>query len=258
MSSTSNNAAKKPFFSARLLSLAILLSALIVSTTCQSYGADPVGIAINGEGSDVVKIIMVLTVLTLAPFLLLMMTCFARIIIVFSFMRSALGLQQTPPNQVLIGLALFVTFFIMAPVFTVINETALQPYNEGTITTQQFLDEASGPIKEFMLKQTGTQEMELYKSLSPTQGIEKLEGKDIPISVIVPAFITSEMKRAFLIGFLLYIPFLVIDMIVSSTLMSMGMIMLPPVMISLPFKLMLFVVVDGWDLLVKTLIMTYN
>ncbi|MDD2483946.1 MAG: flagellar type III secretion system pore protein FliP [Eubacteriales bacterium] len=258
MSSTYKNAAKKPFFSARLSFLAMLLSGWIVSSTCQAYGATPVDIAINGEGSDVVKVIMVLTVITLAPFLLLMMTCFARIIIVFSFMRSALGLQQTPPNQILIGLALFVTFFIMAPVFTVINETALQPYNEGTIATDEFLDRASGPIKEFMLKQTGTQEMDLYKGLSTIEDVEKLEGKDLPLSVIVPAFVTSEMKRAFLIGFLLYIPFLIIDMIVSSTLMSMGMIMLPPVMIALPFKLMLFVVVDGWNLLVKTLIMTYN
>jgi len=258
MKSTCNDSRKKSCFKARIFSLVLFISALMLSSTCTGYAASPMNVNINGEGSDVVKIIMVLTVLTLAPFLLLMMTCFARIIIVFSFMRSALGLQQTPPNQVLIGLALFVTFFIMAPVFTVVNETAIQPYNSGTITTDEFLDRASGPVKEFMLKQTGTQEMELYKEMSQQPGIESVESKDLPLTVVVPAFVTSEIKRAFLIGFLLYIPFLVIDMIVASTLMSMGMIMLPPVMIALPFKLMLFVVVDGWNLLIKTLVMTYN
>ena len=259
MGRISKNRIKKLSEPARLLALAALPAVLFASSTAMAYAADtPVDIAINGQGSDIIKLVMILTVITLAPFILLMMTCFTRIIIVLSFMRSALGLQQTPPNQVLIGLALFITFFVMAPVLTEINETALQPYNEGTITTQQFLDTAEGPIKSFMLKQTGTQEMDMYKSLSTVKDVDKLEAQDMPLSVVVPAFITSELKRAFLIGFLLYIPFLLIDMIVASVLMSMGMIMLPPVMISLPFKLMLFVVVDGWDLLVKTLIMTYN
>jgi flagellar biosynthesis protein FliP len=258
MGRTSNKVTKRASVPARLFTLAALAAALLTANTAMAYADTPVGIAINGQGSDVVKLIMILTVLAIAPFLLLMMTCFARIIIVLSFMRSALGLQQTPPNQVLIGLALFITFFVMAPVLTEINETALQPYNEGLITTEQFLDTATVPLKDFMLKQTGTQEMDMYKSLSTVKNVEKLDAKKLPLSVVVPAFITSELKRAFLIGFLLYIPFLLIDMIVASVLMSMGMIMLPPVMISLPFKLMLFVVVDGWDLLVKTLIMTYN
>lgn len=213
---------------------------------------------INGQGSDVVKMIMILTMISVAPFVLLMMTCFTRIIIVLSFLRSALGLQQTPPNQVLVGLALFITFFIMQPVLSQVNETALQPYNDGLIETQEFLDRASVPMKQFMLKQTTTSEVELFKSLSANEEIAAMEADDLPLHIVVPAFITSELKRAFLIGFLIYIPFLVIDMIVSSTLMSMGMIMLPPVMISLPFKIMLFVVVDGWALLVKTLVMTYN
>ena len=190
--------------------------------------------------------------------MLLMMTCFARIIIVFSFLRNALGLQQTPPNQVLIGLALFITFFIMAPVLNQINDTALQPYNEGQIETQEFLDRASVPLKEFMLKQTTAKEVELFKGLSSQRNLERLSPRELPLSVVVPAFITSELKRAFIIGFLLFIPFLIIDMIVASTLMSMGIIMLPPVMISLPFKIMLFVVVDGWGLLIETLVMTYN
>ena len=213
---------------------------------------------INGQGSDAVKMILILTMIGIAPFILLMMTCFTRIIIVFSFLRSALGLQQTPPNQVLVGLALFVTFFIMQPVLSQVNETALQPYNDGMIQTQEFLDRASVPMKEFMLKQTTPSEVELFKNLSQDTNLAEIEGTDLPLHIVVPAFIISELKRAFLIGFLLYIPFLIIDMIVSSTLMSMGMIMLPPVMISLPFKLMLFVVVDGWGLLVKTLVMTYN
>lgn len=213
---------------------------------------------INGQGSDVVKMILIMTMISLAPFILLMMTCFTRIIIVFSFLRSALGLQQTPPNQVLVGLAIFITFFIMQPVLAQVNETALQPYNDGLIETQEFLDRASVPMKEFMLKQTTTKEVQLFKDLSADEDIAALEADELPLHIVVPAFITSELKRAFLIGFLLYIPFLIIDMIVSSTLMSMGMIMLPPVMISLPFKILLFVVVDGWGLLVKTLVMTYN
>lgn len=213
---------------------------------------------INGQGSDVVKMILILTMISVAPFMLLMMTCFTRIIIVFSFLRSALGLQQTPPNQVLIGLALFITFFIMQPVLSQVNETALQPYNDGLIETQEFLDRAAVPMKEFMLKQTTTSEVELFKNLSADEDVEEMEANELPLHIVVPAFITSELKRAFLIGFLLFIPFLIIDMIVSSTLMSMGMIMLPPVMISLPFKILLFVVVDGWGLLVKTLVMTYN
>ena len=213
---------------------------------------------INGQGSDAVKMIIVLTMISIAPFILLMMTCFTRIIIVLSFLRSALGLQQTPPNQVLVGLALFITFFIMQPVLSQVNETALQPYNDGLIETQEFLDRASVPMKEFMLKQTTAAEVELFRELSEDEDIAAMEGTELPLYIVVPAFITSELKRAFLIGFLLYIPFLVIDMIVSSTLMSMGMIMLAPVMISLPFKIMLFVVVDGWGLLVRTLVMTYN
>lgn len=213
---------------------------------------------INGQGSDVVKMILILTMISVAPFILLMMTCFTRIIIVLSIFRSAIGLQQTPPNQVLIGLALFITFFIMQPVLSQVNETALQPYNDGLIETQEFLDRASVPMKEFMLKQTTTKEVELFKSLSEDEGVTAMEANELPLHIVVPAFITSELKRAFLIGFLLFIPFLIVDMIVASTLMSMGMIMLPPVMISLPFKVLLFVVVDGWSLLIKTLVMTFN
>ncbi|MEI8216983.1 MAG: flagellar type III secretion system pore protein FliP [Eubacteriales bacterium] len=239
----------------------IITSILLVACLgASSTYAAPAGVsvAMNGNGSDVVKIIMIMTLITLGPSVLLMMTCFTRIIIVFSFLRSALGLQQSPPNQVLVGLALFVTFFIMSPVINQINETALKPYNAGTIQTQEFLERASVPLKEFMLKQTTSDEVELFKNLSPNPSQKNATKEQLSMEVVIPSFIVSELKRAFIIGFLIFIPFLVIDMIVASTLMSMGMIMLPPVMISLPFKIMLFVVVDGWGLLIKTLIMTYN
>ncbi|KNZ42683.1 flagellar biosynthesis protein flip [Acetobacterium bakii] len=213
---------------------------------------------LTGEGSDSVKIIVLLSLIAVVPTILLMMTCFGRIIIVLSFLRNALGLQQTPPNQVLVGLALAITFFVMAPVLTQINQTALQPYNAGTIDTQVFLETASVPIRDWMLKQTTTEDVNLFISLSTQTDLTNVLPGDLPMTVVVPAFVISELKRAFLIGFLIYIPFLIVDMIVASVLMSMGMMMLPPVMISLPFKVMLFVVVDGWGLLVKTLIMTYN
>ncbi|MDR1571940.1 MAG: flagellar type III secretion system pore protein FliP [Clostridiales Family XIII bacterium] len=217
-----------------------------------------VDIAINGGASDVVRVIVILTIITVAPFMLLMMTCFTRIIIVLGFLRHAMGLQQTPPTQVLVGIALFITFFVMSPVISEINETALQPYNDRQIETPEFLDRASAPIKEFMLAQTGIDEVEFFRQLSNDEDVAALQGTELPLSIVVPAFVISELKRAFLIGFLLFIPFLVIDTIVASTLMSMGMIMLPPVMISLPFKVLLFIVVDGWGLLVRTLIMSFN
>ncbi|URN85384.1 flagellar type III secretion system pore protein FliP [Acetobacterium wieringae] len=244
-----------------LISLTVL-AILFSLTAVKAYGAElSVEGLLAGESSDTVKIIVLMTLIAIVPTLLLMMTCFGRIIIVLSFLRNALGLQQTPPNQILVGLALAITFFVMSPVLTEINEVALQPYNAGTINTQQFLDLAVVPIKEWMLMQTTTTDVDLFKSLAiqaGQTGIENVSPADLPMTVVIPAFIISELKRAFLIGFLLFIPFLIIDMIVSSVLMSMGMMMLPPVMISMPFKLMLFVVVDGWGLLVKTLIMTYN
>jgi flagellar biosynthetic protein FliP len=205
-----------------------------------------------------VRIIVLLTIITIAPFMLLMMTCFTRIIIVLGFLRHAMGLQQTPPTQVLIGLALFITFFIMSPVISEVNETAFRPYNERQIETTEFLDRASVPIKEFMLEQTGIDELEFFRELSNDPAVEGLSGMQLPMSIVVPSFMISELKRAFLMGFLLYIPFLIIDTIVASTLMSMGMIMLPPVMISMPFKVLLFVVVDGWGLLIRTLALSFN
>jgi flagellar biosynthetic protein FliP len=218
--------------------------------------AAPVNVDVNGKNVDTLQIIETLTILSLIPSILIMTTCFTRIIIVLSFLRNALGLQQTPPNQVLIGIALFLSLFIMQPVINQINTDAYQPYKEQKITQEQFIQKAEKPLKEFMLKNTKKDDLNLFINLSKTKDVKDVN--QLSIKVVIPAFMTSELKRAFTIGFLIFIPFLIIDMIVSSTLMSMGMIMLPPAMISLPFKLLLFVLVDGWGLLFKTLAASFN
>lgn len=218
--------------------------------------AAEIGFNVGGESVDTLEIIEMLTLLALVPSIVLMTTCFTRIIIVLSFLRNALGLQQTPPNQVMVGIALFLSLFIMQPVFSQINTEAYQPYKAEQITQEEFLQKASVPMKEFMLKQTKKDDLNLFINLSKTPTDTAVE--ELPMTTVIPAFMTSELKRAFLIGFLIFIPFLIIDMIVSSTLMSMGMIMLPPAMISLPFKLLLFVLVDGWGLLFKALVAGFN
>ncbi|NLX61719.1 MAG: flagellar type III secretion system pore protein FliP [Tissierellia bacterium] len=202
------------------------------------------------------RLLIVLTILTLAPSILIMMTSFTRIIIVLSFIRNALGMQQTPPNQVIIGLALFLTFFIMTPVAQEINANAIQPYTNEEINFSEALDRAMEPIRKFMFKQTRNKDLALFLNISNLEEINGIE--DVPNNVLIPAFIISELKTAFQIGFVIYIPFLIIDMVVSSTLMSMGMMMLPPVIISLPFKILLFVLVDGWNLITKSLILGFN
>jgi flagellar biosynthetic protein FliP len=202
------------------------------------------------------QILALLTVLTLAPAILILMTSFTRIIVVFSFLRNALATQQMPPNQVLIGLALFLTFFTMAPVWTEINQNALQPYLNEQINQETAFQKAVSPLREFMLKQTREKDLALFVNLSETP--KPNEPEDIPTYAIIPAFAISELKTAFQIGFILYIPFIIIDMVVASTLMSMGMMMLPPMMISLPFKLLLFILVDGWNLVVQSLIMSFR
>jgi flagellar biosynthetic protein FliP len=203
-----------------------------------------------------IQILFLLTILSLAPALLIMVTSFTRIIIVLSFTRNALGTQQMPPNQVLIGLALFITFYVMNPVIVDINTNAFQPYTRGEITQEQAITKAMDPIRSFMLKNVKEKDLALFLNLSQTE--QPIKSNDIPTSALIPAFIISELKTAFIIGFYLYIPFIMIDMVVSSTLMSMGMMMLPPVMISLPFKLLLFVMIDGWNLIVKSLVMSFN
>lgn len=206
--------------------------------------------------SSALQILVLLTVLTLAPAILIMTTSFARIIIVLSFLRQAMGTQQTPPTQILIGLALFLTMFVMGPVWSEINEGALKPYMEEELGQFEALKLAEIPIKRFMLNHTREKDLSLFINLSEDKNPESAE--DISIQTVVPAFIISELKTAFQIGFLIYIPFLILDMVVASILLSMGMMMLPPVLISLPFKLMLFVMVDGWYLTVGSLMKSFS
>jgi len=197
------------------------------------------------------QLLALMTALTLLPALLLTMTAFTRIVIVLGILRQALGAGQTPPNQVLLGLALFLTFFVMSPVVSRINEVAVQPYSAGTIEASVALERAVVPLKKFMLGQTRESDIATFVRISGGTGFATPD--DVPLAVLAPAFLTSELKTAFLIGFLLYIPFVIIDLVVASVLMSMGMMMLSPVLISLPFKLMLFVLVDGWSLVMGTL-----
>lgn len=202
------------------------------------------------------QIIFLLTILSLAPSILLLMTSFTRIVIVLSLVRNALGTQQMPPSQVLAGIALFLTFFIMAPVFKEVNDTALQPYLNEQLTHTEALKAAEQPMREFMFKQTRKKDLALFINLSRT---ERPKTKaDIPTHVLIPAFIISELKSAFEMGFIVFIPFLVIDMVVASTLMSMGMLMLPPIMISMPFKILIFIMVDGWALIARGLVLSFH
>jgi flagellar biosynthesis protein FliP len=208
-----------------------------------------------GEVSVLIQILILLTILSLAPAILIMMTSFTRLVVVFSFLRHALGTQQMPPNQILIGLSLFLTFFIMTPVWQTVHETALVPYQEKKLSQGQALDEALKPVRQFMFKQTREKDLALFVSMAKISKPKNRE--EIPTTVLLPAYMISELKTAFQIGCLLYIPFLIIDMVVSSILLSMGMMMLPPVMISLPFKALLFVLVDGWNLIVGSLVKSF-
>jgi len=223
--------------------------------TTVDEGADPLA-QILGSRSQSLKIVGLLTVLSLAPSILLMMTGFTRIVIVLSLARNAMGLQQTPPNQVIVALALFLTFFVMMPVVDQIKTDALEPYMNQEITADEAVEAAEGPLREFMLKQTYKSDLNLFLDVSDQQSAESLDA--VPMSTIVPAYITSEIKRGFQIGFFIYIPFIVIDMVVASTLMAMGMMMLPPTVISLPFKVLLFILVDGWGLMIQSLISSFS
>lgn len=211
----------------------------------------------NDQGlTSSMQIVFFMTFLMFLPTIVIMMTSFVRIIITFSFIKSALGAQQTIPNQILIGLALCMTIFIMSPVIEDINKNAIQPYMNQEISDEEAYEKLSKPISEFLLKHTRKEDLDLFINYSNVDA-ENVSIEDLPLSTIVPAFAISELKTAFQIGFIIYVPFLVIDLIVSSTLMSMGMFMLPPAMISLPFKLLLFVMVDGWNLLIKSLIQSF-
>ena len=204
----------------------------------------------------VLQIFFMMTVISLAPSLLMMTTSFTRIVVVLSFLRSAMGTQQAPSNQIVIGLSLFLTFFIMAPVWQQVNTQALQPYKAQTITQEEALKRGVAPVRKFMLSQVREKDLALFLTLSKLPRPRNAE--DIPTLTLIPAFVVSELKTAFQIGFLVYIPFLVLDMVVASVLMSMGMMMLPPVMISLPFKILLFVLVDGWGLIIGSLVKSFG
>ena len=205
---------------------------------------------------DSIRIILMLTVLTLAPAILILMTCFTRIIVIFSFLRQALGTQQMPPNQLLIGLSLFLTFFVMRPAFNKINSEALKPFLDGQIKQEQAIEQGLLPLRKFMFKQTRPDDLKLFLKLS---GDETAQTRaDVDTMVLIPAFVISELKTAFQIGFIIYLPFLIIDMVIASVLMAMGMMMLPPVVISLPFKIMLFVIVDGWSLIVGSMVKSFG
>ena len=207
------------------------------------------------EISVVLQIFMLLTVLSIAPAILVMLTSFTRIAIVLSLMRQALGTNQMPPNQIIIGLSLFLTFFIMMPVWDTINEQALQPYLSKKVDQETALKQAIQPLQKFMLRQTREKDLALLLNISRTPRPQNSD--DVPFTVLIPSFIISELKTAFQMGFMLYIPFLVIDMVVASVLLSMGMMMLPPIMVSLPFKLMVFVLADGWHLIVGSLVKSF-
>jgi flagellar biosynthetic protein FliP len=238
----------------------LLISSLAYAQSITLDLSSPDGISGDGGGETltgrVVQLLGLLTVLSLAPSILIMMTSFTRIVVVLSFLRTAMGVQQTPPNTVMISLALFLTFFIMAPTFQAANEQALQPLLNQEIDEIEALDRGVEPFKAFMLSHTRPKDLELFKEISETPDVET--AMDLPMTVVIPSFMISELRRAFEIGFMLFLPFLIIDMVTASILMSMGMMMLPPVMISLPFKIIFFVLVDGWYLVAGSLIQSFD
>lgn len=251
---------------ARTIFITIIVLAFIILSSINTY-AEPtipiprIGLSIEEannpqEVATSIQILFLLTILSLAPAILIMMTSFTRIIIVLSFLRNAIATQQTPPTQVLIGLALFLTFFTMAPIVSDINENAIQPYLQEEISQSEAISIGMEPIRNFMMRQTREKDLALFIEMSNTN--ESIEINEVPNTILIPAFIISELKTAFQLGFILFIPFIVIDMVVASTLMSMGMMMLPPAMISLPFKLLLFIMVDGWNILIRSLLTSFR
>jgi flagellar biosynthesis protein FliP len=249
---------------ALILLMALISVDLIVGSSAhaQALNLPNISLSIGGNANEpekmatVIQLLFILTILSLAPAILLMLTSFTRIVIVFSLLRHALGTQQMPPNQIIIGLSLFITLFVMAPVWQRISTEALNPYYEEQISWEQALSQAAIPIKEFMLRQVREKDLALFVKISKEKRPEK--PSDISLTVLIPSFIISELKTAFQIGFMIYLPFLILDMVVASILLSMGMMMLPPIMVSLPFKLLLFVLVDGWYLIVGSLVQSFK
>lgn len=247
----------------RILWMVFILAGILfipVGAEGQSFSIPTVSLSIGGpdhsRASTTVQLIILLTILTVAPTILLLMTCFTRIVVVLSLLRHALSTQTIPPNQIIIGLALFLTLFVMAPTWQRIHVEALQPYYEDRISGEEAMKRATQPIKTFMLHQTREKDLALFVKMSAEKRPEKRE--DVTLKTLIPAFVISELKTAFQMGFIIYLPFFVIDMVVSSVLLSMGMMMLPPIMISLPFKLLLFVLVDGWHLVVGSLVQSFK
>ncbi len=246
----------------RMLLLILIVGFLAAGCTGQTGGAgSTVEVHVGGSGTPNdtaagVQLILLLTVLAVAPALLVMVTSFTRTVVVLTLVRNAIGLPQLPPNQVLLGLALFITVFIMAPVWRTVNSEALQPYMSGSISGQDALSRAETPVRTWMLKQTREQDLAMFVKMSGSG--QPAAVSDVPTYVVIPAFIISELKTAFTMGFVIFVPFLVIDVVVASALLSMGMMMLPPVIISLPFKILLFVLVDGWTLIIGSLVQSFN
>ncbi len=251
-----------------VLAIIVLVACFVPETAlAQTAPADTTGssftllpqVDLAGDGEEdfalPIQLLLLLTVLSLAPAIIILMTSFTRLMVVFSILRTALGMQQSPPSQVMVGLALFLTIFIMFPVLETVHDEALEPYIAGEITQQVAFDRAAAPIKQFMLGQTREKDLMLFMDMSQTEAYDTPE--DVPLHVLVPAFVISELRIAFQIGFMIFLPFLIVDLIVASVLMSMGMMMLPPVMISLPVKLLLFVLTDGWYLIVESMVLGY-
>ena len=262
----------KKIISKNKIGFIVLLALLIIGVTGVIAYAAPntsdvpgvnISVGSNPDGTpqdyvDNIKLLVLLTILSIAPSIIIMVTSFTRIIVVFSFLKTAIGASQSIPSQILAGLALFLTLFIMSPVITEINDKAVQPYLEEKITQEEAIDNACAPLREFMLKQTRETDLELFLDISNPDNKEEITRENIPMTVVIPAFAISELKTAFQIGFLLYLPFILIDLVVGSVLMSMGMFMLPPAAVSIPFKLLLFVMVDGWNLITKSLVMSFS
>jgi flagellar biosynthetic protein FliP len=250
-----------PKFRKWMIATTLALAAVLVAAESFALPLPTLQVGIDDikgpeQMSSALQVLLLLTVLALAPSILIMMTSFSRIIIVLAFLRQAMGTQQTPPTQILIGLGLFLTLFVMAPVWTEINDNALKPYLSEEISQWDALKEAEAPLRKFMLRQTREKDLALFVNLENNEKPETSE--EVRMQTLIPAFIISELKTAFQIGFLIYIPFLILDMVVASILLSMGMLMLPPILISLPFKLMLFVMVDGWYLTVGSLMKSFS
>lgn len=244
---------------AAFFTLAVILGPAVTALQAQVIPKLTLSVADTQEPGDVavaLQVLFLITVLAIAPSILIMVTSFVRIVIVLSFLRRALGTQTMPPDQIMVGLSLFLTLFVMMPVFSEVNDNAVQPYLAKEIQFKEAVDLASKPVRNFMLRQVSEKDVALFVRISRTPPPRTID--DLPFEVIVPAFITSELKTGFIIGFILFIPFLVIDMVVASVLLSMGMMMLPPVMISMPFKIILFVLVDGWHLIVRQLVVSFR